>query len=321
MGFINNLYFIVSKSKFFGNVVDNLLNLLYSPLRWNLRGTRKRLIKDKKYYISICAIFKNEGHNLKEWIEYHKLIGIDHIYLYNNFSDDNYLEVIIPYIEDGFVTLTDWPYKHSQMEAYKDCLSKHRSETFWLTFIDLDEFICPKYKYNIKEWIQRFEGYPAVSIYWQMFGTCGKMKPDYSKLVIEQYTTSWEKLDGIGKYILCTDERFGLKIHSHHHIFINYKVATFKIKLPMINEMKKFVFFPMLYKSTNKSTIQLNHYFSKSYEEYENKINKGDVYSISHEDFRKEILFFINHEKNNICDNKVIFRYLTMLKKQMNIEE
>ena len=89
----------------------------------------------------------------------------------------------------------------------------------------------------------------------------------------------------------------------------------------MINEMKKFVFFPMLYKSTNKSTIQLNHYFSKSYEEYENKINKGDVYSISHEDFRKEILFFINHEKNNICDNKVIFRYLTMLKKQMNIEE
>ena len=101
MGFINNLYFKVSKSKFFGNVVDNLLNLLYSPLRWHLRCRRKRLIKDKKYYISICAIFKNEGHNLKEWIEYHKLIGIDHIYLYNNFSDDNYHETLLQYMNLG----------------------------------------------------------------------------------------------------------------------------------------------------------------------------------------------------------------------------
>lgn len=88
----------------------------------------------------------------------------------------------------------------------------------------------------------------------------------------------------------------------------------------MINENRRFIFFPMLYKSTNKNTIQLNHYFSKSYEEYRNKINKGDVYSISHEDYRKSINFFINHEKMNISDNKVIFKYLTLLKEQMNRE-
>ena len=33
----------------------------------------------KKYYSTICAIFKNEGTYLKEWVEYNKLIGIDHI--------------------------------------------------------------------------------------------------------------------------------------------------------------------------------------------------------------------------------------------------
>ena len=31
---------------------------------------------DKKYAMSICGIFKNEARFLKEWIEYHQLVGI-----------------------------------------------------------------------------------------------------------------------------------------------------------------------------------------------------------------------------------------------------
>ncbi len=34
-----------------------------------------------KYYFSICAIFKDESLSIKEWIEYHKLIGVEHFYL------------------------------------------------------------------------------------------------------------------------------------------------------------------------------------------------------------------------------------------------
>ena len=320
MNLVYKLYSKLNKNKLLGNTIELLLNTLYFPIKLCLRTKKGLLNKEKKYYISICAIFKNEGHNLKEWIEYHKLVGIDHIYLYNNFSEDNYLEILTSYIEDGFVTLTEWPYKHSQIAAYEDCLVKHKCETFWLTFIDLDEFICPKYEYNIKDWIKDYEGFPAVTMYWQMFGTCGKMKPDYSKLVIEQYTTSWEKIDGIGKYILCTEERFSPSKIYPHHIFVNFKIGAFKIKLPMINENKRFIFFPLLYNSPIKNTIQLNHYFSKSYLEYYNKINKGDVFSNSHEQIRKSIDFFIGHEKNNISENRVIFRYLTLLKEQMQKE-
>ena len=37
----------------------------------------------KKHQLSICAIFKNEAKFLKEWIEYHRLVGVDHFYLYD----------------------------------------------------------------------------------------------------------------------------------------------------------------------------------------------------------------------------------------------
>ncbi len=62
---------------------------------------------------AVCAIFKNESVFLKEWLEYHLLIGVEHFYLYNNFSEDNYQDILAPYIEKGQVTLTEWPVLNS----------------------------------------------------------------------------------------------------------------------------------------------------------------------------------------------------------------
>ncbi|MBR7025230.1 MAG: glycosyltransferase family 2 protein, partial [Selenomonadaceae bacterium] len=46
------------------------------------------------YDLAVVAIFKNEGHYLKEWLDYHLFAGVEHFYLYNNNSTDNYEEVL-----------------------------------------------------------------------------------------------------------------------------------------------------------------------------------------------------------------------------------
>ena len=51
------------------------------------------------YDLAIVAIFKDEGKYLKEWLDYHLLAGVDHFYLYNNDSSDDYAEVLAPYVE------------------------------------------------------------------------------------------------------------------------------------------------------------------------------------------------------------------------------
>ncbi|MBR2734192.1 MAG: glycosyltransferase family 2 protein, partial [Selenomonadaceae bacterium] len=38
--------------------------------------------------LAIAAILKNEGHYIKEWLDYHLLAGVDHFYLYDNDSTD-----------------------------------------------------------------------------------------------------------------------------------------------------------------------------------------------------------------------------------------
>jgi len=48
------------------------------------------------HFLSICTIFKNEARYLREWIEFHRLVGVDHFYLYENRSEDDFAPVLAP---------------------------------------------------------------------------------------------------------------------------------------------------------------------------------------------------------------------------------
>ena len=97
-----------------------------------------------QHNLSIVAILKNEGHYLKEWLDYHLLAGVDHFYLYDNDSSDNQLEVAKPYIATGLVDYFSISGKAMQYLAYTDAIRKFRFFTRYMAFIDGDEFIFPK---------------------------------------------------------------------------------------------------------------------------------------------------------------------------------
>ena len=44
--------------------------------------------------IAICAIFKDEAPYLLEWLAFHKMIGVDLFFLYDNGSSDGGSELI-----------------------------------------------------------------------------------------------------------------------------------------------------------------------------------------------------------------------------------
>ncbi len=53
------------------------------------------------YDLAVVAIFKDEGKYLREWVDYHLLAGVEHFYLYNNDSSDDYAKVLAPYVENN----------------------------------------------------------------------------------------------------------------------------------------------------------------------------------------------------------------------------
>lgn len=272
----------------------------------------KNKIEKKRYYLAICAIFKNEAEDMKEWLEYHLLIGVEHFYLYNNFSNDNYLEILNSYIEKGIVTLREWPLEQGQRAAYEDCYEKDRNESQWICFLDLDEFICPYKNNNIIEFLKKYEKYPSVIIYWKMFGTSGKLERT-KELIIEEFYITFDKLFTLGKCFFNTN--FKLRKHKIHYIDAEINIFNRKIVIRSINENRKFIKYNIHRKGKKEFTAQINHYFSKTYNEYINKkIKRGDAFF---KESAHTLEKFYNYELMNIsCDYK-IFRFIIALKNKL----
>jgi hypothetical protein len=149
----------------------------------------------KKYpcELSIAAIFQNEASYLKEWLEFHKLIGCQHFYLFNHLSTDHFQEVLKPYKEQGLVTLIEWPFPAANLEiwndiqckAYEYALKLAKHQTKWLAFIDTDEFLFSVNEDNLANTLKAYESFAGVCVNWQIFGTSGVAKIPSDELLIE----------------------------------------------------------------------------------------------------------------------------------------
>ena len=105
---------------------------------------------------AVTTLMKDEDRFLVEWIEYYRIIGADHFYIYDNRSlgRSKIRRVLAPYIQSGLVTLLDWDYpyrsgasdnswRYCQRGQMHHCLYKYGGRTDWLLFVDVDEFIYP----------------------------------------------------------------------------------------------------------------------------------------------------------------------------------
>ena len=157
----------------------------------------------KKYNLSACAIFKDEARYLKEWIEYHRLLGVDHFYLYNNDSTDAFQDVLIPYVNEGIVTLINWPnglsyyFLDEENEAYIWSLSTQvtayenaikvagLNDTKWMVFLDVDEFLVPPTGSKLTTILENYDEYPGVTLCSDFFDASKIGTLPKRKLVIE----------------------------------------------------------------------------------------------------------------------------------------
>ncbi|HAT62563.1 MAG TPA: hypothetical protein DCS83_08525 [Prevotella sp.] len=276
----------------------------------------------KKYYFCICATFKDEKLSLKQWVEYHKIIGVDHFYLYNNNSTDKYMDELQTYIDEGIVDLINWPMPHpAQLPAYMDCFMHHKNDTQWIAFIDLDEYICPIYKNNIKLWIKKYENYPSVYVYWKIFGDSGRIDHDLNKPIIEQYFCSWDRLSDVGKTFVNTNfEMVELKPKYLHEISCYINFLGHKFKIPPINEFRKYVALKTnrvgLFRHKEDFTIQINHYVTKSYGEYVlNKRRRGPgTNSGETAKILRSMYAYYWHQRGCISCDFTAYKYLSELK-------
>jgi hypothetical protein len=216
-----------------------------------------------KHELAICAIFREEAPFLDEWISFHVGIGVTHFFLYNNFSTDNFMDVLSPWIERGIVTLTEWPISVGQVSAYEHCVKRARKDCRWLAFIDVDEFLFSTSTLDIREILARYAGLPGVEVWQLFFGSGGhSVRPQLP--VTESYLMRAPPTRNSVKSV--TNPRMIYKPGVHQcKYWIGYGADTSHRRVTRDRATPVF------------DLLRINHYWSRSLQDLEVKIARGDA--------------------------------------------
>jgi hypothetical protein len=258
-------------------------------------------------YLSVVAIVKNEVFYIAEWIEYHLLVGVEKFYIYDNESDDGLKEYLDPYIKEGIVEYTFSPGKTQQHACYHHAITNHKFKSFWIAFIDIDEFIVPISTKTIPDFLHDFEDVPGIEINWMNYGSSGH-KTKTPGLVIERFKDHAEINDKYKKNRLIksiVNPRLVFKNYAHIAEYINGKRAVDTNKKshkdgaterpPLFNKMR------------------INHYYTKSYEEFLNRLIRGS----NSKKYLRTIEEFTRRDYNEVKNDPIMDKYILLIKENI----
>jgi len=217
-------------------------------------------------YLAACMTYSNHASYIREWIEFHRLVGFERFFLYDNGSTDDHEAVLRPYVEEGIVIVHSRPGPAEQYPSFRDCLHRHRDDARWIAFIDIDEFLFSPRGRPVPDILADYEEFPAVGVNQALFGTGGHVeRPD--GLVIESYLyRSGNPAVRMVKNIV--DPRRTTDV-MNAHVFVHTGGERVDVlKRPFRGRDSEEVIF---------SRLRINHYYTKSRAEMEEKWARAEA--------------------------------------------
>ena len=283
-------------------------------------------------YLVVAALFRNEAPFLAEWVNFHRIVGVDHFYLYDNGSTDHPETVLSPFLNEGCVTLRPWlvPFhERAQATAYTDCLNRVRGHARWLACIDIDEFLFSPQSFRLDSVLKEFEGHPGVVVHWQIYGSSGEERAS-ARPVIARFArrapTNWIRNRRVKSI---ADPDSAVEASMHYFVYRHDALAVTERKEPVrVGKRRHFrkrlrPLYSLLgaaarhfdpydgrvisNRSISCDLLRINHYPVKSREEFLRKSQ------LKKEKRRYDGFdYFAYHDRNEVFD-PILWRYLPAL--------
>jgi len=207
---------------------------------------------------------KDEEHIINEWIIYHILLGIEHIYLFDDNSKIPITETvsILPkwilekvtiyrleeedsnYFNENFVNSKYYDNMlHNKLKEYKQTyflnyfLFNHRTVSKWCFSCDVDEFLYLNNNTNIHDFLQTVDMHNIIYIPWLIYGSSYHIdKP--KGLVIDNFRYHDKSYSEAGKSIFKISSVTSIvydihKINSKDENFFRYNYKEKLFELPI----------------------------------------------------------------------------------------
>ena len=229
--------------------------------------------------VSLVCVAKNETPYLEEWVDYNFKLGFDKIIVYqNDWRTDLVRDNLIKYELDGL---------NKQRDSYRHHVMNNQGENNWTAFFDVDEYLVLKKHNNIKDFVSDYSDSYGIGVNWVLFGDNG-----YERVIDNEYSLLkrfTKRQDGINphvKSIVKITNGLIMDIHNPNHYIMD-------------TNYNKFIgpFNP----KGDDNIAQLNHYFCKTKEEFQQKCDRGRADTDQPIYYRK-MKDFDEYNKNEIID-------------------
>lgn len=245
-------------------------------------------------YLSLCAIIKNEGPYLVEWVNHYLKQGFEHLYLYDNDSDDNPREILKEFSD--FITWDTVKGMRQQRTAYNNCIQNYKHDTEWCAFLDCDEFLYStrdRYFINTLKTMYDSNGISGVAPHWLIFGSNGELEYR-DEPVTKRFTRRGAAVNQHVKSIMRLSKTLTVNMDPHSFIVSDGYVVAENIELLEKNYA--------LHNPATANILRINHYVTKSKGEFykRRQLPKADsgVYVDIDEQFRA-------HDLNEVEDKDI----------------
>lgn len=224
------------------------------------------------FKVIICAILRDEDRYVDEWIQYNKFLGFDLIHVFDNSLNGSAKLAYLPQRYGAFVTVRHFPGDGLQTKAYNQCAKRYNQPNTWAAFIDADEFVVLHQHPSIQALLNATitaPGIRALSLNRIPFGSNGHLAYDPHTPVLRRFTARSDFPDIMVKTIAHLPDV--TKIEPHW--------TRLRPNLIRVDCHGTVMHTGSINRNATEDIAAINHYYTKSYEEFRLKRLRGDAYS------------------------------------------
>lgn len=232
--------------------------------------------------ICVCTVIKDEQEYLEDWIKYNINLGIDKIYIFEDFGSETHKEITDKYsdnvelLDSSFFELNEKLYQNEIQQKLFNYIRK-KNIYDWCFIMDVDEYLTLENPNDdIHEVLNQYNDQAEVLVFWKNYGANGHIeKPDYSK--VESYREYYTKECGYSnmdlKYHYINKKATNLhKASPNYHISHHIPSMIYYVNTNGIKDFKTPCF----------KKLYIKHYVTKSWEEYTWKLLKRGMCCKNH---------------------------------------
>ena len=245
-------------------------------------------IGSEHLFLVVVAIFRNEADILSEWLEHHLWQGVEHFFLIDNNSTDDWRTAVAPFAKH--VSVRTENERHLQVRHINTWLKHLQARARWVLEIDVDEFVyvSPRSGFSdIPTYLRHVENTDCTStlilLHWQIFGSSGHVvQPPSVRLNFTRASLKPPHPDILTKYIVRAHALTWMWIH---HPFIGTSLSK-------------------RWQQPDPEHVLLNHYNILARERYKRvKLTRGDADSPGSDHVRTMEYFNTYDKAGNETDN------------------